>query len=148
MRCWLRFVLPLACVLAGGCAAPVPSYDAYRHAALITATSMAGDLASAGLAARLGLRGMAWSAFVSDNVTNAENDADAVSSVFTSRQPPPGPSSARLAHRLSADLSAATTALTSLRVAVRHEDVAQVRRALTAVARLQRRFLRLEQELQ
>jgi hypothetical protein len=135
---WLAGRLLLSCVTAG-CAAPVPSYDAYRQAALSTATSMAGDLASGRLAASIGLRSRAWSAFTDDSVTEAENDADSVSSVFTSRQPPDG-SSRQLSGRVSAALSAATSALTSLRIAVRSENHDQVRRALAAVNRALRKF--------
>ncbi len=142
MSRWLPVALLLPCAVAAGCAAPVPSYDAYRHAALITATSMASDLATARLAASTGLRSRAWSAFTDDSVTEAENDADSVSSVFTSRQPPGG-SSRQLSGRVSAALSAATSALTSLRIAVRSENHDQVRRALTAVNGALRKFERL-----
>ena len=41
-----------SCLLAAGCAAPVPDDGAYRHAALQTAMAMVSDLAGAQLAAR------------------------------------------------------------------------------------------------
>jgi hypothetical protein len=133
-------------LLAAGCAAPVPSNDAYRHAALMTATAMVSDLASARLAAGLGLRGRSFSALTDDNVTDAEDDADSVSSTFGSRQPP-GPGSDALRQRLTAALSDGTGALTDLRVAVRLGRRAQAVRALAEVSSAERRFQGLEREL-
>ena len=46
-----------SCLLLTACAGPVPDDGAYRHAALQTSMAMVSDLASAQLAARLGLQG-------------------------------------------------------------------------------------------
>lgn len=46
-----------SCLLLAACAGPVPDDGAYRHAALQTSMAMVSDLASAQLAARLGLQG-------------------------------------------------------------------------------------------
>src|SRR5437868_11398871 len=77
-----------SCLLLAACAAPVPDYGAYRHAALQTSMAMVSALASGQLAAQLGLQGKSFSAFTDGNVTDAENDAGSVNSTFGSRQPP------------------------------------------------------------
>jgi hypothetical protein len=136
-----------ACLLLGSCAAPVPSYDAYRHAALETATAMLSSLAAAELAAQNDLGGKNLFSFADDNVTNAENDANSVSSTFGSRQPP-GPSSMALSQKMSQALSQATSALSSLRIAVRTGSRPQVLKALTAVSKALRLFRRLQGSLQ
>jgi hypothetical protein len=136
-----------ACLLLGSCAAPVPSYDAYRHAALETATAMLSSLAAAELAAQNDLNSKNLFSFADDNVTNAENDANSVSSTFGSRQPP-GPSSMALSQKMSQALSQATSALSSLRIAVRTGSRPQILKALTAVSKALRLFRRLQGSLQ
>ena len=76
--------------------------------------AMASDLASARLAAQIGLRGKSFPTFTDGNVTDAENDADSVNSTFTSRQPPDARSDALRQTMLQA-LSDGTSALTDLR---------------------------------
>src|SRR5204863_4928289 len=123
-----------SCPLIAACAGPVPDDGAYRHAALNTAMAMASDLASARLAAQIGLRGKSFPTFTDGNVTDAENDADSVNSTFTSRQPPDARSDV-LRQTMDQALSDGTSALTDLRVAVRMDDRAQVRKALGEVGR-------------
>jgi hypothetical protein len=135
------------CLLAAACAGPVPSYDAYRHAAAQTAMVMGSALASGQLAAQLGLQGKSFSAFTDGNVTDAENDADSVNSTFSSRQPPDARSDA-LRQEMDQALSDGTSALTDLRVAVRMDDRAQVRKALAEVGKSLTTFDDLQQELQ
>jgi hypothetical protein len=108
---------------------------------------MVSALASAQLAAGLGLRGSSFPAFTDGNVTNAENDADSVNSTFSSRQPPDARSDA-LRQTMAQALSDGTSALTDLRVAVRMQDPAQVRKALAEVGRSLKTFNRLQQVLQ
>jgi hypothetical protein len=147
---WRRAACVVAlgsCPLIAACAGPVPDYGAYRHAALNTATAVVSDLASAQLAARLGLRGQSFPAFTDGNVTDAENDAGSVSSTFGSRQPPDARSDALRQTMLQA-LSDATSALTDLRVAIRMDDRALVRKALAEVGRSRKTFNDLAQELQ
>ena len=147
---WRRAACVVAlssCPLIAACAGPVPGYGAYRHAALNTATAVVSDLASAQLAARLGLRGQSFPAFTDGNVTDAENDADSVNSTFGSRQPPDARSGA-LRQTMDQALSDGTSALTDLRVAVRMEDRAQVRKALAEVGKSLKTFSDLQQELQ
>ena len=145
---WLACVVVLgSCLLLAACAAPVPGYGAYRHAALQTAMAMGSDLASGQLAAQLGLRGKSFSAFTDGNVTDAENDASSVDSTFSSRQPPDARSDA-LRQTMDQALSDATSALTDLRVAVRMDDRAQVRTALAEVGTSLKTFDALQQELQ
>ena len=145
---WLACVVVLgSCLLLAACAAPVPGYGAYRHAALQTAMAMGSDLASGQLAAQLGLRGKSFSAFTDGNVTDAENDASSVDSTFSSRQPPDARSDA-LRQTMDQALSDATSALTDLRVAVRMDDRAQVRKALAEVSMSLKTFNDLQQELQ
>ena len=110
-----------SCLLIAACAGPVPGYGAYRHAALQTAMAMVSDLASAQLAAELGLRGQSFPAFTDGNVTDAENDAGSVNSTFSSRQPPDARSDV-LRQKMLRALSGGTSALTDLRVAVRMQD--------------------------
>jgi len=136
-----------SCLPLAACAGPVPDDGAYRHAALQTAMAMGSDLASAQLAARLGLRGQSFPAFTDGNVTDAENDAGSVSSTFGSRQPP-GSRSDALRQKMMQALSDATSALTDLRVAVRMDARAQVRKALAEVGRSLKTFNDLQQELQ
>src|SRR5690242_3422906 len=136
-----------SCLLLIACAAPVPDERAYRHAALQTSMAMVSALASAQLAAGLGLRGSSFPAFTDGNVTNAENDADSVNSTFSSRQPPDARSNALRQTMLQA-LSDGTSALTDLRVAVRIDDRAQVRKALAEVGKSLKTFDDLQQELQ
>ena len=145
----------LACVVAAlssgpllvACAGPVPDEGAYRHAALQTSMAMVSDLGSGQLAAQLGLQGKSFSAFTDGNVTDAENDADSVDSTFGSRQPPDARSDA-LRQKMLQALSDGTSALTDLRVAVRMEDRAQVRKALGEVGKSLKAFNDLQQELQ
>jgi len=147
---WRRVACVVAlssCPLIAACAGPVPDYGAYRHAALNTATAVVSDLASAQLAARLGLHGQSFPAFTDGNITDAENDADSVNSTFGSRQPPDARSDALRQTMLQA-LSDTTSALTDLRVAVRMENPAAVRKALAEVGRSLKTFDRLQQELQ
>jgi hypothetical protein len=125
----------------------VPDDGAYRHAALQTAMAMGSDLASGQLAAQLGLQGKSFSAFTDENVTNAENDAGSVNATFSSRQPPDARSDA-LRQTMAQALSDGTSALTDLRVAVRMQDPAQVRKALAEVGRSLKTFNRLQQVLQ
>jgi hypothetical protein len=108
---------------------------------------MGSDLASGQLAAHLGLQGKSFSAFTDENVTDAENDADAVNSTFSSRQPPDARSDA-LRQTMAQALSDGTSALTDLRVAVRMENPVQIRKALAEVGRSRKTFDRLQQELQ
>jgi hypothetical protein len=136
-----------SCLLSAACAAPVPDGGAYRHAALETAMAMVSDLASAQLAAGLGLRGDSFPAFTDGNVTDAENDANSVNSTFGSRQPPDARSDA-LRQKMLQALSDGTSALTDLRVAVRMGDRAQVRKALAEVGRSVKTFDAFQQELQ
>jgi hypothetical protein len=147
---WRRTACVVAlssCPLIAACAGPVPDYGAYRHAALNTATAVVSDLASAQLAARLGLRGQSFPAFTDGNVTDAENDADSVNATFSSRQPPDARSDA-LRQKMLQALSDGTSALTDLRVAVRMEDRVQVRKALGEVGKSLKTFNDLQQELQ
>ena len=133
---WRRVACVVAlssCPLIAACAGPVPDDGAYRHAALNTAMAMASDLASARLAAQIGLRGKSFPTFTDGNVTDAENDADSVNSTFTSRQPPDAGSGA-LRQKMLRALSDGTSALTDLRVAVRMDDPAAVRKALGSSA--------------
>lgn len=136
-----------SCLLLAACAGPVPDDGAYRHAALQTSMAMVSALASGQLAAQLSLRGKSFSAFTDGNVTSAENDADSVNSTFSSRQPPDARSDVLRVTMLQA-LSDGTSALTDLRVAVRMEDRAQVRKALAEVGKSLNTFNRLQQELQ
>jgi hypothetical protein len=136
-----------SCLPLVACAGPVPGYGAYRHAALQTSMAMVSDLGSGQLAAQLGLRGSSFPAFTDGNVTDAENDADSVDSTFGSRQPPDARSDA-LRQKMLQALSDGTSALTDLRVAVRMEDRAQVRKALGEVGRSRKTFNDLQQELQ
>ena len=136
-----------SCLLLTACAGPVPDDGAYRHAALLTSSAMVSALASAQLAAQLGLRGSSFPAFTDGNVTNAENDADSVNSTFSSRQPPDARSDA-LRQKMDQALSDGTSALSDLRVAVRMEDRAQVEKALAEVGRSLKTFNDLQQELQ
>ena len=108
--------------------------------------AMASDLASARLAAQIGLRGKSFPTFTDGNVTDAENDADSVSSTFSSRQPPDARSGA-LRQTMDQALSDATSALTDLRVAVRMEDPVQVRQALAEVGKSLKTFSDLQQDL-
>jgi hypothetical protein len=108
--------------------------------------AMGSDLASGQLAARLGLQGKSFSAFTDGNVTDAENDADSVNSTFSSRQPPDARSGAPR-QMMGQALSDGTSALTDLRVAVRMQDRAQVRKALAEVGRSRKTFDRLAREL-
>jgi hypothetical protein len=108
---------------------------------------MVSDLASAQLAARLGLRGQSFPAFTDGNITNAENDADSVDSTFGSRQPPDARADA-LRRKMLQALSDATSALTDLRIAVRMGGRMQVTRALAEVSQVLRHFGAIQQELQ
>jgi hypothetical protein len=147
---WRRLagvVVLSSCLLLAACAGPVPDYGAYRHAALNTATAMVSNLASAQLAARLGLQGRSFPAFTDGNVTNAENDADSVNSTFGSRQPPDARADA-LRQKMLQALSDATSALTDLRIAVRMGGRLQVTRALAEVSQSLRHFAAIQQELQ
>ena len=147
---WRRVACVVAlssCPLIAACAGPVPDYGAYRHAALNTATAVVSDLASARLAAQIGLRGRSFPAFTDGNITDAENDADSVNSTFGSRQPPDSRSDA-LRQKMLQALSDGTSALTDLRVAVRMDDRAQVRKALGEVGKSLKTFNDLQQELQ
>jgi hypothetical protein len=135
-----------ACLVLGACAAPVPSYPAYRHAALITATAMVSSLATAEVSARIVLRSDNLFDFADDNVTNAENDANSVSSTFGSRQPPDARSMA-VQQKMSKAISQATSALSSLRIALRQGSQAGLKSALAAVAKALRQFLLLQQAL-
>jgi hypothetical protein len=147
---WRRAACVVAlssCPLIAACAGPVAGYGAYRHAALNTATAVVSDLASARLAARLSLRGQSFPAFTDGNVTDAENDAGSVNSTFGSRQPPDARSDA-LRQKMRQALSDATSALTDLRVAVRMDDRAQVRKALAEVGKSLKVFNDLQLELQ
>jgi hypothetical protein len=137
----------VACALLAGCAAPVPGYGAYRHAAYGTTTAMVSSLATAQLAVQLELRGRNLLAFTDDSVTSAENDANSVDSTFSSREPP-DPRSAALRQRMDQALSAATSALATLRITVRAGDRPAMVRALAAVSASLRQFARLQQELQ
>jgi hypothetical protein len=135
-----------ACLVLGACAAPVPSFPAYRHAALQTATAMVSSLAAAELSARIQLDGHNLFDFANDNVTNAENDANSVSSTFGSRQPPDARSMA-LEQKMSQALTQAAGALSSLRIALRQGRRVGVNSALAAVSKALRLFQRLQQEL-
>ena len=146
---WRRVACVVAlssCPLIAACAGPVPDDGAYRHAALQTALAMGSALASGQLAAQLGLQGKSFSAFTDGNVTDAENDADSVNSTFTSRQPPDAGSGA-LRQKMLQDLSDGTSALTDLRVAVRMDDPAAVRKALAEVGKSLKTFNHLQQDL-
>jgi hypothetical protein len=134
-------------LLLTACAGPVPDDGAYRHAALLTSTAMVSALASAQLAAGLGLRGSSFPAFTDGNVTNAENDADSVNSTFSSRQPPDARSEV-LRQKMLQALSDGSSALSDLRVAVRMEDRARIEKALTEVGRSLKTFNDLQRELQ
>jgi hypothetical protein len=136
-----------SCLLLAACAGPVPDEGAYRHAALRTAMAMVSDLASARLAAGLGLRGSSFPAFTDGIVTDAENDAGSVNSTFGSRQPP-GARSGVLRQKMLQALSGGTSALTDLRVAVRMKDRARVRKALAEVGTSLKIFGGLQRELQ
>jgi hypothetical protein len=135
------------CLLLAACAAPVPDYGAYRHAASMTATAMVSSLASAELAVQVELRGGNLLAFTDDNVTYAENDASSVNSTFSSRQPPDARSGA-LRQKMEQALSGATSALATLRITVRGGNRAQIIKALMAVTKALQSFSRLQQELQ
>src|SRR5438270_5722488 len=149
-RMWRKVAYVAAltlCPLLVACAGPVPDSGAYRHAALNTAMAMGSDLATAQLAAELGLRGSSFPALTDGSITDAENDADSVNSTFSSRQPPDARSDA-LRQKMSQALSDATSALTDLRVAVRMEDRTQVRKALAEVGKSLKTFDTLQQGLQ
>jgi hypothetical protein len=137
----------VTCVLLSGCAAPVPSYDAYRHAAYQTTTAMISSLATAQLAVQVNLGGRNLLGFADDTVTFAENDANSVNSTFSSREPPDARSAA-LRQKMEQALSEATSALATLRITVRAGGRVQMARALAAVGKSLRLFSRLQQELQ
>lgn len=136
-----------ACLLLASCAAPVPDYGAYRHAALGTATAIISSLATAQRVVEVNLRGQNLLAFTDDTVTYAENDANSVNSTFSSREPPDARSAA-LRHTMGQALSEATDALATLRIAVRADSRSQMVKALTAVGKALRTFHHLQQGLQ
>ncbi len=147
-RClWCLAAAVAGCLLLGSCAGPVPDYGAYRHAALSTATAMISSLSTAELAVQNDLRGENLLAFTDDSVTNAENDADSVNSTFGSRQPPDTRSLA-LSQRMDQALSQGTSALSSLRVAVRQNNRQQMIKTLAAVGKALRLFRGLQAALQ
>jgi hypothetical protein len=137
----------LLCLLLASCAAPVPDYGAYRHAAYGTVTAMISSLATAQLAAQVELQGRNLLAFADDTVTFAENDANSVNSTFSSREPP-DPRSAALRQKIEQALSAGTSALGTLRITVRAGDRTAMVKALAAVSKSLRLFRHLQQELQ
>lgn len=107
---------------------------------------MVSNLAAAELSARMELRGDNLFGFADDNVTNAENDANSVSSTFGSRQPPDARSMA-LEQKMSKAISQATSALSSLRIALRQGSQAGLKSAMAAVAKALHQFLLLQQVL-
>jgi hypothetical protein len=110
------------------CAGPAPDYGAYRHAAANTATAMVSSLATAELAGQVALRGGNLLALTDNTVTHAEDDANSVSSTFGSRQPPDARSGA-LEQKMSQAISQATSALTTLRIAVPRDQLEPARKA-------------------
>ena len=108
---------------------------------------MVSSLAAAKLAAQDDLAAKNLFSFTDDSVTNAENDASSVSSTFGSRQPP-GPGSMALSQKMSQALAQATSALSSLRIAVRAGSRRQILQALTAVNKALRVFRGLQGSLQ
>jgi hypothetical protein len=135
------------CLLLAGCAGPAADYGAYRHAALNTAMAMVSSLAAAQLAVQDDLRGRNLLAFTDESVTNAENDADSVNSTFGSRQPV-GPGSQALSQKMDQALSQGTSALSSLRIAIRQGSRQQMIKALAGVRKALRLFRGLQQSLQ
>jgi len=135
------------CLLLAGCAGPVLDYGGYRHAALNTAMAMVSSLAAAQLAVQDDLRGRNLLAFTDESVTNAENDADSVNSTFGSRQPV-GAGSRALSQKMDQALSQGTSALSSLRVAVRQGSRQQMIKALAGVRQALKLFRGLQQSLQ
>jgi hypothetical protein len=108
---------------------------------------MVSSLATAQLAVQDELRGRDLLAFTDENVTDAENDADSVNSVFSSRQPV-GAGSAALSQKLDQALSQGVSALSSLRTAVRHGSRGEVIKALAGVSKALRLFRGLQRSLQ
>jgi hypothetical protein len=109
--------------------------------------AMASSLAAAQLAVQDDLHGRNLLAFTDESVTNAENDADSVNSTFGSRQPV-GPGSQALSQKMDQALSQGTSALSSLRIAIRQGSRQQMIKALVGVRKALRLFRGLQQSLQ
>ncbi len=137
----------LAVALLTGCAGPTLDAGSYRQAALHTTIDLASAVATAELATRLELTGRSLAPVTSEVVSAAEDDGSSIAESFTSRQPPDEDSRA-LFSQLDDVVTAATDALTALRMALGLGNQAGVRQALDELQRARAALVGWQERLQ
>ena len=130
--------LALLAVTTTGCVGPTTSDAAVRRQAVLSTEAAASELSTADLAVRTQLAGEAWWPYTDVVVTAAEGTVSTVEQTFASRQPPrtTGP----LYVHTGDALGRAADLVTDLRLAVRREDTAELRRLLRDVRPVLRRL--------
>ena len=130
--------LALLAVTTTGCVGPTTSDAAVRRQAVLSTEAAASELSTADLAVRPQLAGEACRAYTDVVVTAAEGTVSTVEQTFASRQPPrtTGP----LYVHTGDALGRAADLVTDLRLAVRREDTAELRRLLRDVRPVLRRL--------
>jgi len=113
----------VATAALGSCVAPARSFATYEGKAVATADTALSAVRTAQLAARLGIDGRAFTAYVATTIANAETDIRSARGLFDSIQPPDG-AAERLRVDLDAILSQADEEITALRVRARWTDIA------------------------
>jgi hypothetical protein len=126
--------LVVLCGVLAACASPAINEAGYRGKVGHSAASMASIVASAQLAADLGLRGRTIATVTDTIVSQDEQEAQSVLTALDSRQPP---DTASIALKKKADepMQNAANELTDLRIAVRRSDADAERRALADLSK-------------
>ena len=129
----------MAGAILSGCVGPARSYGAYEGKAGATADQMVSAVETARLAALVATRHDGFAPYLSVTIAEAEQDADSIQGAFDSIQPPDHRSDA-LRDQLDRLLSQATDTISSMRIAGRRSDFAEVERLAESLTPLSDRL--------
>jgi hypothetical protein len=131
-RSWLAILLLLP---LGACTGPVRSTNVYESKAGATAETAASAVETARLAVDAASQDRAFGRYLTQVLTEAEEDADAAQGTFDAIQPPDGRAD-ELRDQLDGLLGQATDTLTELRIAARRGHTAGLAEPAAPLAEL------------
>jgi hypothetical protein len=144
-----RIAVAVAVVaMLGGCVTPANDAETYAEKAILTSADAVSELRTAALAGETWLDDRLLTTYFEVVVVGAESALGAVTSTFTSIQPPDDAASDRLNEELGTQLGDAGDALEDLRIAVRRRDRDGIIASVHTVTELADQLEQLTEQLQ
>lgn len=144
-----RIVVAVGLVaLLGGCVTTPNDAETYAKKATLTSEDAVSELRTAALAGETWLDDRLLTTYFEVVVVGSESALGAVTSTFTSIQPPDDPASDRLNEALGSRLGEAEDAMEDLRIAVRRRDRGDIIAAVQTIADLADEIEQLTEQVQ